>query len=163
MQRILFDRASHQWKIDRYLPTCINGIPLAGSGQANSGPQNKPLDASAPQLSATDVLKDRLKGTKWLNDHNGTFEWTTNGRFLHNGTEYEWKAIDGQRVQITFGSDHVDTLVFNDDFTEFKQLVRGKERTGLSRKTTAVSLRRQIVTSGIDRRAVEWQTLLNPL
>ena len=89
---------------------------------------NKPLDSSAPQPSATDVLKDRLKGTKWSNDHKGKMEWTTDGRFLRNGNEYEWKAIDGQRVQITFGSDHVDTVVFNDDFTEFKQLVRGKER-----------------------------------
>lgn len=70
------------------------------------------------------VVKGKLRGTKWANSNNVSFVWTKDGRFLHGGKERQWE-LDGNRVKITFSSDHVDTLYFNASFTEFTQLVRG--------------------------------------
>lgn len=79
--------------------------------------------------SETDSLKKKLAGTKWTNSNKVSFEWTADGRFLHNGKEREWKILDDNRVQITFGPSHTDTLVFNQNFTEFEQRVRGGSTT----------------------------------
>lgn len=66
-----------------------------------------------------------LAGTKWINSNNVTFEWTTDGRLLHSGIEREWRVLNGNRVEIVFGSDHNDILVFDDDMKTFKQLIKG--------------------------------------
>ena len=70
-------------------------------------------------------LKTVLAGTKWGNSNKVSFEWTNDGRFLHNGVERNWKVIDDERVQITLGPGHVDTLEFDDDIKTFRQLVKG--------------------------------------
>jgi hypothetical protein len=70
-------------------------------------------------------LKKKLAGTKWINSNKVSFEWTTDGRFLHKGVEREWKALDGKQAQIILGPDHKDTLVFHSGFTEFSQFVKG--------------------------------------
>lgn len=70
-------------------------------------------------------IKQYLAGTKWFNSNKVTFEWTTDGRFLHSGKERKWKVVDDTRVQIIFGPNHVDTLVFNKDKNTFKQLIKG--------------------------------------
>jgi hypothetical protein len=77
------------------------------------------------KTNAVDKLKMKLAGTKWVNSNRVSFEWTADGRFLHKGTERQWKVVDGRKVQIIFGPDHTDTLVFNEAFNEFKQLIRG--------------------------------------
>lgn len=81
--------------------------------------------AQESQRPTTDSLKNKLAGTKWINSNKVSFEWTQDGRFLHKGIEREWKVLDGKRVQIVFAASHKDTLVFNDSFTEFKQLIKG--------------------------------------
>lgn len=70
-------------------------------------------------------LTQRLKGTKWRNSNNASFEWTKDGRLLHNGKEREWKVLDDKRLQVVFGSDHKDTLEFDGSLKTFKQLIRG--------------------------------------
>src|SRR5262249_13461112 len=40
-----------------------------------------------------------------------------------------WDALDGNRVQIVFGPDHKDTLVFNEALSEFEQLIKGGPRS----------------------------------
>jgi hypothetical protein len=69
-------------------------------------------------------LKSKLAGTKWVNSNNVTFEWTQNGRFLHNRIEREWKVLDDRRLQIVFSSNHIDILEFDDDLKSFKQLIK---------------------------------------
>lgn len=71
------------------------------------------------------ALKSRLAGTKWLNSNNVTFEWTADGKFRHAGIEREWRVLNGNHVEIIFGPDHKDTLVFDDDLKTFKQLIKG--------------------------------------
>jgi hypothetical protein len=70
-------------------------------------------------------LKTVLAGTKWSNSNNVSFEWTKDGRFLHNGVERNWKVIDDDRVQVTFGHGHEDTIVFDEKMKSFTQLVKG--------------------------------------
>ena len=79
-------------------------------------------------------LEVALAGTKWLNSANVSFEWTKDGQFLHNGKQRQWRVLDGHRGQIVFEPNHVDTLVFNHDFTEFKQLVYGGPKTFQGRR-----------------------------
>lgn len=83
------------------------------------------LSGTATPADGAEGLKKKLAGTKWVNSNKVSFEWTADGRFLHKGVEREWKVIDGGRVQVVFKADHVDTLVFNESFTEFKQLIKG--------------------------------------
>lgn len=78
-----------------------------------------------PATAEEEELSQRPKGRQWVNTNKATFEWTADGRFLHNGVEREWKVLDGQRVQVIFGPNHKDTREFNADFTRFKQLIRG--------------------------------------
>jgi hypothetical protein len=85
----------------------------------------RPITFTLADSRDADSLKGKLAGTKWVNSNKVSFEWTTDGRFLHKGVEREWKVLDGHRVQIVFGPDHEDTLVFNEPLTEFKQLIRG--------------------------------------
>jgi len=80
---------------------------------------------AAVEPSGSDLLIRKLKGTKWVNSRNVSFEWKADGRFLHKGIEREWEALDGHKVKIVFGPEHVDTLIFNESVTEFKQLIRG--------------------------------------
>jgi len=70
-------------------------------------------------------LKSKLAGTRWVNSNKVTFEWTQDGRFLHNRVEREWKVLDDRRVQIIFSPKHIDTLKFDDGLKTFKQLIRG--------------------------------------
>jgi cellulase (glycosyl hydrolase family 5) len=80
-------------------------------------------------------LTAALSGTRWVNSNNVTFEWTKNGRFLHNGNErWKWKVLDGNRGQVIFGPTHVDTLVFDDGLTTFKQLIRGGPHSFVGRR-----------------------------
>jgi hypothetical protein len=79
-------------------------------------------DAAAPTATS---LKKKLAGTKWVNSNAVSFEFTADGRFLHRGKEREWEAIDGKQIHIIFGPNHVDTLIFNESLTAFKQLVKG--------------------------------------
>lgn len=85
----------------------------------------RPITLTLNGSGDTGSLKGKLAGTKWVNSNKVSFEWTTDGRFLHKGVEREWKVLDGNRVQIVFGPDHKDTLVFNESLTEFTQLIRG--------------------------------------
>lgn len=107
---------------------------LRGHPEETTTPAAQPPDAErattrstepVPEADATDTLGKRLSGTKWLNSRNISFEWTTDGKFLHKGIEREWKILDGNRVQIVFGPNHVDTLVFDDGLTSFEQLIKG--------------------------------------
>ena len=70
-------------------------------------------------------LSDRLKGTKWINTNNVTFEWTNDGRLLHRGNERQWKPSGDNRVEVVFGKDHVDVIVFDESLKTFKQLIKG--------------------------------------
>jgi hypothetical protein len=70
-------------------------------------------------------LTDRLKGTKWTNTNNVTFEWTNDGRLLHRGNERQWKPSGDDRVEVVFGKDHVDVIVFDEALKTFKQLIKG--------------------------------------
>ena len=76
-------------------------------------------------LSDAESLKKKLAGTKWVNSNNVSFEWTRDGRFLHKGVERQWKVLDHKQVEIIFAQDHVDTLIFNESITEFKQVIKG--------------------------------------
>lgn len=96
-------------------------IPTRASGGVRSSEAGNPTSASR---TGGDIER-KLAGTKWVNSNKITFEWTADGRFLHRGTEREWKALDGHRVQVIYSPSHKDTLEFNESFTEFKQLVRG--------------------------------------
>src|SRR5688572_15839919 len=82
------------------------------------------VSAQETQRPTADALKRKLAGTKWINSNNASFEWTADGRLLHKRVEREWNVLDGNRVQIVFGPDHKDTLVFNESFTEFKQILK---------------------------------------
>jgi tetratricopeptide (TPR) repeat protein len=77
------------------------------------------------EAAAADSVKKKLAGTKWLNSVQATFEWGKDGRFFYNGEERDWKAVDARSVQIVFGPDDVDTLVFDESFGEFEQLIAG--------------------------------------
>jgi WD40 repeat protein len=121
------DKTVRLWRLPAQDENPGQEIARQPSVDTQQPPGSEPLHAAAPQLSATDILKDRLKGTRWSNDHKAVMEWTTDGRFLHNGNEYEWKAVDAQRAQVIYQlPKHIDTFIFNDDFTTFRQLVRGK-------------------------------------
>lgn len=80
--------------------------------------------AGTPKEGGPDI-RNRLAGTKWINTNKVTFEWTADGRFLHKGIQREWRAPQGRTVEVVFGPKHVDRLEFNEDFTEFKQLIGG--------------------------------------
>jgi hypothetical protein len=90
-----------------------------------AGSPPKAGDKTEAQGSIKKSLTTKLAGSKWMNSNNVSFEWTNDGRLLHNGVDRNWRALDERRGQITFGPNHVDTLVFNDSFTEFTQLIRG--------------------------------------
>lgn len=79
--------------------------------------------------AAEETLAKRLAGTKWINSNGVTFEWTADGRFLHNGKERQCNVLDERRVQIVFGANHIDTLEFDDGLTTFRQLIRGGPRS----------------------------------
>lgn len=79
-------------------------------------------------------LKVVLAGTRWINSNNVVFEWTRDGKFLHGGKERQWKVLDGRRVQVEFGPDHVDTLEFDDGVTTFKQLIKGGPSSFIGRR-----------------------------
>jgi hypothetical protein len=70
-------------------------------------------------------LSDRLRGTKWINTNNVMFEWTNDGRLLHRGNERQWKPSGDDRVEVVFGKDHVDVIVFDESLKTFKQLIKG--------------------------------------
>lgn len=90
---------------------------------------------SKPSGKTAGSLKQKLAGTKWINSNNVSFEWTTDGRFLHKGVERQWKVVGGNRVQIIFGPKHVDTLVFNDSLTQFRQVIKGGRNSFQGRRT----------------------------
>jgi len=70
-------------------------------------------------------IADRLKGTKWTNSNKSTFEWTPDGRLLHNNRERQWRVIDQSRVEFTIDPSHKDTIQFDDSLTRFTQKIRG--------------------------------------
>ncbi|MFN0016976.1 MAG: hypothetical protein ACKVP0_01885 [Pirellulaceae bacterium] len=84
-------------------------------------PPKKKIDGSGD----TDGLKKKLAGTTWVNTRQVLFEWTKDGRFRHNGNDVPWKVIGPGKVEVVLNADRIDTLVFNDSFTEFKQLIKG--------------------------------------
>ncbi len=69
----------------------------------------------------TDGLNNRLRGTTWINTNNATFEWTNDGRLLHNGKERQWRALDGSSVEVTFDPTKKATLTFDKNLTHFDQ------------------------------------------
>ncbi len=77
---------------------------------------------SPPSLTE---LGKKLTGTKWTNANGAHFEWSADGRFLHNATYREWRVLDGRKIQIVLGPEHVDLLEFDDSLSKFKQLVKG--------------------------------------
>jgi|GEM_PF-2981260 len=87
--------------------------------------QTQPQNADRSIATALTDLERKLAGSKWTNSNNVSFEWTSDGRLLHNGTERTWTTLGDRRGQIVFSPEHVDTLVFDRSFTEFEQLVRG--------------------------------------
>lgn len=80
---------------------------------------------SGPEAGVTPALAERLKGTKWINTNNVTFEWIADGRLLHNGKERRWKIGGDNRAEVVFAKDHVDVLVFDESLRTFKQLIKG--------------------------------------
>ena len=87
---------------------------------ANAGNRTNPHTVAQPVS-----LARRLAGTTWVNSNDVTFEWTSGGELLHNGTSREWRVLDEHRVQIVFSDSHADTLVFNGTLDYFKQLIQG--------------------------------------
>jgi len=85
----------------------------------------RPISISLSESAESRDLKTALAGTKWMNSANVSFEWTTDGKFLHRGIEREWRVLDENRVQIVFKPNHKDTLVFDASLSSFKQLIRG--------------------------------------
>jgi hypothetical protein len=81
---------------------------------------------STPAAPALRPLKERLAGTKWVNTNEFVFEWDRNGEFWHcKGEERNKKKcvfLGPNRVQVTLLKDAIFTLLFNDDFTGFKQI-----------------------------------------
>jgi formylglycine-generating enzyme required for sulfatase activity len=88
---------------------------------ALSVPSDAPITIT---VESNDLLR-KLAGTKWINSNNVRFEWTKDGRFLHNGIEKEYRLLNNSRVQIIFTPEHIDTLEFYDGGTKFKQLIKG--------------------------------------
>ncbi len=122
--RLFIEKASSD-KAEGWLLYCYS--PRWGT-QAPREPHHlarRPITLTLANSRDADSLKRKLGGTKWVNSNKVSFEWTTDGRFLHRGVEREWKVLDGNQVQIVFGPDHKDTLVFNESLTEFKQLIKG--------------------------------------
>jgi hypothetical protein len=70
-------------------------------------------------------LKSHLAGTKWINSNDVTFEWTTDGRLLHSGIKREWRVLNESQVEIVFGSEHKDILVFDEEMKTFTQFIKG--------------------------------------
>lgn len=70
-------------------------------------------------------IRHKLAGSRWVNSNNATFEWKMDGRLIHNGVDRTWEVIDSHRGRIIFAKDHIGILEFNEDFTQFKQLIRG--------------------------------------
>ena len=66
-------------------------------------------------------ILERLAGTKWVNQNKATFEWTADGRFLHNGVERKCDAIGALSVEIVFNVGNIGTLTFDEKLTQFKQ------------------------------------------
>lgn len=95
----------------------FNVIRVRGEGADKLDGSNKPQPMSP--------LTQKIRNTKWINSNKVSFEWTSDGRLLHNGKERTWKVLDERRGQLIFSPDHVDTLIFNNTFTEFKQLIKG--------------------------------------
>ena len=89
------------------------------------GAKTEPVDEVKASASVAGSLTTKLAGSKWMNSNNVSFEWTKDGRLLHNGVDRPWNVLNERRGQIVFGPNHVDTLVFNDSLTEFTQLIRG--------------------------------------
>jgi hypothetical protein len=96
-----------------------------------------PADERAKPLPAVN-LTNRLKGTKWVNTNKATFEWTPDGRLLHNNKERQWRVLDENRVEITFDPSKKATLIFDKYLTRFDQpLGDGKKFEG--RRTDTVT------------------------
>src|SRR5687768_6556343 len=85
------------------------GVPCVAPDLISSVSAPNSASAQKTQRPTPGSLKEKLAGTKWVNSNNVSFEWTTDGRFLHKGVEREWKVLDGNRVQIVFAPDHKDT------------------------------------------------------
>ncbi len=95
----------------------------------NIGDKSDPVKKTQPAISEKELAK-KLAGTKWVNSTGASYEWTPDGRFLHNGNERQWKIADKQKVQIFLrpGDASWDaTLIFNESFTEFEQRFTGSQ------------------------------------
>lgn len=75
---------------------------------------------SSRSTESKQSLKTALAGTKWINSNHVSFEWTNDGKLLHNGVERDWKVTGQQSIEINFGS-QTGRIVFDDDLTSFKQ------------------------------------------
>ncbi len=84
-------------------------------------------------------LADRLKGSRWTNSNKSVFEWTTDGRLLHNNKERQWRVLDDSRVEITFDPMHKDIIQFDDALTRFTQKIRGGPDTFEGKRADASS------------------------
>jgi hypothetical protein len=102
--------------------------PQESANGRQASPEER-RSGSAPQeahsASTRSTLSDRLKGTKWINTNKVTFEWTADGKLLHNGKERQWKSGGDDRAEVVFGKDHVDVLVFDESLKTFTQLIKG--------------------------------------
>jgi hypothetical protein len=82
-----------------------------------------PVEADTGNLR--DQIKQKLAGTKWINSNNILFEWTKDGYLIRHGIKSAWTVLGPHRIKVMIGYNHFDTLVFNDSFTEFTQLIKG--------------------------------------
>ena len=116
---LVFNLSSTDWQTQEPNP--------GTTAPVESDPKNIPSTPTEPSKPRT--LGDRLKGTKWINSNNVTFEWDADGSFFHKSVRREYEVIDDKRVRIVFSEKHIDTLVFDKDFQRFEQFSTQKPNT----------------------------------
>ena len=119
---------SENWGLrPQYTPHYLCRRPITITASKAASLSDRAVAGSSGRLTDlhVDGLSDRLKGTKWTNTNNVTFEWTNDGRLLHRGNERQWKPSGDDRVEVVFGKDHVDVIVFDESLKTFKQLIKG--------------------------------------
>jgi hypothetical protein len=103
----------------------------ADPGSQPAAPQPEPKPAGTEQPTAppqrpkpaafADSILVRLRGTRWENTNGTTFEWTTDGKFLHKSVERPCQVVGPYSVEVEFVAGDKDTLVFDPNLTRFDQ------------------------------------------
>lgn len=95
---------------------------VAGFATASA---ERPKMVSGKEAAAPKSLAERLKKTAWINENQAKWEWDEDGVLTRNGQPgLKWRPVDERTIYVVFGPDHTDTLIFNDDLTEYRQYYR---------------------------------------